>query len=201
MGRSLTIRFPSSSSTSVPHKTRPVSTSHMRSTPSHPPPARRPYLPTPRRSAVAAAVPFSAAVVAVVAGKREPTKLFKEKGENAKEPVPDSRPGRTWSVSPDRASNSLIVESWPPLFFFAHTVSSLGTIHERRRDATHAASIIRARAPSSTGIHSSMLIRLFSLPLTTLSLCRQFSMDITEVELDRAFGPESAELGLGWGWG
>lgn len=48
-----------------------------------------------------------------------------------------------------------------------------------------------------------MLIRLFSLPLTTLSLCRQFSMDIAEVELDRAFGavPESAELGLGLGWG
>ena len=162
MGRSLTIRFPSSSSTSVPHKTRPVSTSHMRSTPSHPPPARRPYLPTPRRSAVAAAVPFSAAGVAVVVGKREPTKLFKEKGENAKEPVPDSRPGRTWSVSPDRASNSLIVESWPPLFF-SHTRLARWA-QSTKEDATRLTQRVSSapalhRQPASTRACSSVYSR------------------------------------------
>lgn len=163
MGRSLTIRFPSSSSTSVPHKTRPVSTSHMRSTPSHPPPARRPYLPTPRRSAVAAAVPFSAAVVVVVVvGKREPTKLFKEKGENAKEPVPDSRPGRTWSVSPDRASNSLIVESWPPLFF-SHTWLARWA-QSTKEDATRLTQRVSSapalhRQPASTRACSSVYSR------------------------------------------
>lgn len=121
IGRSLTILFPSSSSTSIPQRTLPVSTSHIRSTPSHPPPARRPYLPTPSWLAV----PFSLVVALVLIewgwgwgwGWRESIKVFREKGENAKEPVPDSRPWRTWSVSPDRASNSLIVESWPPLFF------------------------------------------------------------------------------------
>lgn len=81
-------------------------------------------MPTPRRVAdrvgVSASVPFS--VVAAAAGSvgsvsgRESMRDPKENGENAKEPVPDSRPGRTWSVSPDRASNSLMVESCPPLF-------------------------------------------------------------------------------------
>lgn len=112
IGRSLTIRFPSSSSTSIPQRTFPDSTSHMRSTPSHPPPARRPYLPTRKR--VAAGSPGSVVVASVV--ERESMREPKENGENAKEPVPDSRPGRTWSVSPDRASNSLMVESCPPLF-------------------------------------------------------------------------------------
>lgn len=119
IGRSLTILFPSSSSTSIPQRTLPVSTSHIRSTPSHPPPARRPYLPTPRWLAV----PFLVLVL-IEWGWRESIKVFREKGENAKEPVPDSRPWRTWSVSPDRASNSLIVESWPPLF--SHTCVSNG---------------------------------------------------------------------------
>lgn len=81
-------------------------------------------MPTPRRVAdrvgVSASVPFS--VVASAAGSvgsvsgRESMRDPKENGENAKEPVPDSRPGRTWSVSPDKASNSLMVESCPPLF-------------------------------------------------------------------------------------
>lgn len=80
---------------------------------------------------VVASVPFSVAagslgslvaslgllVASVGMGRRESMRDPKEKGENAKEPVPDSRPGRTWSVSPDRASNSLMVESCPPLFF------------------------------------------------------------------------------------
>lgn len=71
---------------------------------------------------VSASVPFSAVAagslgsVVVGMGGRESMRDPKEKGENAKEPVPDSRPGRTWSVSPDRASNSLMVESCPPLF-------------------------------------------------------------------------------------
>lgn len=84
-------------------------------------------MPTPRRVAdrvgVSASVPFSVAVAAAVAAGsvgsvsgRESMRDPKENGENAKEPVPDSRPGRTWSVSPDKASNSLMVESCPPLF-------------------------------------------------------------------------------------
>lgn len=80
-------------------------------------------MPTPRRVAVrvvAAAAAVAAgslgSVVVVVGTGRESMRDPKEKGENAKEPVPDSRPGRTWSVSPDRASNSLMVESCPPLF-------------------------------------------------------------------------------------
>lgn len=80
-------------------------------------------MPTPRRVAdrvgVSASVPFSVVAAAVAAGSvsgRESMRDPKENGENAKEPVPDSRPGRTWSVSPDRASNSLMVESCPPLF-------------------------------------------------------------------------------------
>lgn len=79
-------------------------------------------MPTPRRVAdrvgVSASVPFSVVAVAAagsVSG-RESMRDPKENGENAKEPVPDSRPGRTWSVSPDKASNSLMVESCPPLF-------------------------------------------------------------------------------------
>lgn len=80
---------------------------------------------------VVASVPFSVAagslgslvaslgllVASVGMGRRESMRDPKENGENAKEPVPDSRPGRTWSVSPDRASNSLMVESCPPLFW------------------------------------------------------------------------------------
>lgn len=82
------------------------------------------------------------------------------------EPVPDSSPASTCKHSPDTASNSLTVESWPPLRCQHGCPQTMLS--------THAATII---LPSRlAGDHSSVLILLFSVPpLTTANRLMQYS--------------------------